>query len=134
MRKQIEELLVQVLDGDGGQAGNAVLHDLLVEHDLAVVQGDHLLAAARVGHHKRRRRVGELAEEAEVLAAGEGLGDEFRLAAGSRFDFRLLRCRNVEAATAAGRRATTATDVGPNCIYCSVFGHSYFRNDCSISS
>ena len=36
------------------------------------MQGDHLLAAARIGHHERRRRVGELAEEAEILAAGEG--------------------------------------------------------------
>ena len=83
MRKQIGELPVQVLHGDGGQAGNAVLHDLLVEHDLAVVERDSVLAAAGVDHHKGGGGAGELAEEAEVLAAGEGLVDELRLAAGS---------------------------------------------------
>lgn len=75
-------LLRQILQRDGGQAGNAVLYHVLVEHDLAIVEGDQLLAPSGVDHHKGGGRTGQLAEEAEVLAAGEGLLDELGPAAG----------------------------------------------------
>lgn len=38
----------QVFQGNGAHGRRAGLEHVLVEHDLAVVQGDHLLAAARV--------------------------------------------------------------------------------------